>query len=273
MPAPAGPDERQIDVDAAKLEDPADFGKVTRLILVTAEAGLAVGNLSSIEALRAYVRSDGSLRLCVVIGELQEVIVAAGRWRELSAEDRLKAQQERFARTPSDPSTLRIPDGHVALMVMMPGFSKIACVVSVNHLYGDLATIDRSVAELKDDANPAKNMGAFATWRKEAFSMLGTALRANDEPKVALAMRMLFWAAVSTPKQGPDLRRMLSAAIAAHDRAGIVTVLVRYRDRVATLIGADLSLPPDLSEQIHSHEMTDVADLVYKADVPERGNN
>lgn len=262
-PAAAGLDERLVGLEDIKLDDPSPLDE---LVLEAFKAGMSAGDPSSVTAVKAYARPDGSLRVCVIIGKLKEIIIPGDRWRELSADELLERERKRFAAGGADPSTLQLPPGHIGFMMLMPGISPSACVLPVNDFYAELKAIDQRLDEgFSGAVDPRKDLAAFAAFRKEAFDMLAEAGKTKNEKNGAVGLRMLLWASVNHPGKAAELRRMLSDAIAKYDRAGIVMQLIEYRDRVATKIGSDLSIPSSMSEALHTHKMAGVADVVYQS--------
>ncbi|MGY3592843.1 hypothetical protein ACVIGB_000874 [Bradyrhizobium sp. USDA 4341] len=254
-------------MDVAQIDSPAAREKVGVLMMEVAKASLAVGSSDPFNALRVYAGSDGDLRICVVIGELQQVIVPAGEWRELSPDDILAKERKRFSSADiPDPSSLQIPYGHIGFLVKVPGFSASACVISVNDFYKELNAADKKLGEFSAAEDPRKNVEAFAAFRKDAFETLADGLRNRNQVAAEQAIHMLMWASVNMPGKGEELRKMLANAIAKHDRAGIVMQLIEHNNRVATLIGEDLSLPDGLSDVMQAHKMTGVADTLIRSD-------
>lgn len=261
-PAPPEPGDRAIEMDVAQIEYEAAKEKISTLMKAVARANIAAGAMP-FHGMRAYARTNGDLRICVVMGVLHQVIIPATGWRELSPDDIIAQEQQRFASGEAlDPSSLRIPYGHIGFMVMVPGFSPTACIISVNEFYKKLAEADRKLGEFSADTDPRKNTPIFAEFRKQAFETLAVGLKDRDQAAIGSAMQMLMWASMNVPGKGDELRKGLSTAIADHDRAGIVMKLIEHNDRVATSIGQSLALPDNLNELMHSHEMSGVADTI-----------
>lgn len=261
-PAPPEPGDRAIEMEVAQIEYEAAKDQISALMKAVARANIAVG-AEPFHGMRAYARSDGDLRICVVMGELRQIIIPATGWRELSPEDIIAQEQQRFASGKAlDPSSLRIPYGHIGFMVTVPGFSPSACIISVNEFYKKLTEADKQLGEFSADTDPRKNTPIFAEFRKQAFESFAVGLKDRDQTAIGSAMQMLMWASMNVPGKSDELRKGLSTAIAEHDRAGIVMKLIEHNDRVATLIGQSLALPGNLNELMHTHEMSGVADTL-----------